>query len=144
LVLQITSTSITLPTEQDAANFTATWNYPQGSETQPVHAFPNAKLNVTSLPIQLSSLTSMDVGVAWNYAVGNAVSATTDTDALTNANLNANVCFDIFLSSDRSKSESTTDSGYEVMIWLGQFGPSTQPIGYPTVSDTFTIGDTTL
>jgi hypothetical protein len=133
-----------LPTDKNAANFTATWNYPQGSEDAPVHAFPNAKLNSTSLPVQLSSLTSMDVEVSWNYAVGNAVTDTTDTAALTNAQLNANVCFDIFLSSDRTKSESTTDSSYEVMIWLGQFGPSTQPIGYPTVSDAFIIAGTTL
>jgi hypothetical protein len=97
-----------------------------------VHAFPNAKLNDTAFPIQVQNLQSLTLDVQWNYAVGNDPSDTTDLDALTAANLNCNVAVDMFLSEDETKAENSTLASYEVMVWLGRFGPSTQPLGFTT------------
>jgi hypothetical protein len=51
-------------------------------------------------------------------------------DALTAAQLNANVAVDMFLSDDQTKAENSTLATHEIMVWLGQFGPSTKPLGY--------------
>ena len=110
-----------------------------------MHAFPNAKLDSPSLPIQLSSLSTLDVDVQWSYSAGSTVAADLDLDALAASNCNANVAFDLFLSTDKSKSQSTTDASIEVMVWLGQFGAATQPLGLPNgPQDQFQVAGTTL
>lgn len=112
----------------------------------PVHAFPNVKLDVKdSLPLQVSDLSSLKVNVAWSYNGGNEASNTTDAASLAVAGMNANVAVDMFLGADAAKSGSTTESQYEVMVWLGRFGASTQPIGLPLGSkDAFAINGTRL
>ncbi|QDS67696.1 hypothetical protein FKW77_005447 [Venturia effusa] len=115
-----------------AAPWTATWQYPQGPSDAPVHAFPNAQLDISSLPIQLSSFTSLELDVDWHYGVGNDnTTVSTSTELATN-NLNANVCVDMFFGPTASESEGTTTATYEVMVWLGQYGAATQPIGLAT------------
>lgn len=54
----------------------------------------------------------------------------TDEASLTAADFNANVCVDMFLAGDESKSSSTTDSDFEVMIWFANIGPDVLPLGY--------------
>ncbi|TID27752.1 glycoside hydrolase family protein [Venturia nashicola] len=112
-----------------AAPWTATWNYTQGPNDAPVHAFPNAKLDINTLPIQLSSFTSLDLDVDWHYAVGNENTTVSTADELATHGLNANVCVDMFFGATGALSGSTTSSTYEVMVWLGQYGAATQPIG---------------
>jgi hypothetical protein len=59
--------------------------------------------------------------------------------------LNANVAIDLFLDSDKQTSSVTTKAAHEVMLWLGMFGPATQPIGYSVGSvATKAINGTTL
>lgn len=98
----------------------------------PVHAFPNAKLDISALPIQLSSFTSLDVDVDWHYAVGNDNKTVSTSSELSAGGLNANVCVDMFFGATSAQSSSTTTSTYEVMVWLGQYGAATQPIGLAT------------
>jgi hypothetical protein len=112
----------------------------------PVHAFPNVKLDQNeTLPIQVSDMSSLKVNVAWSYNGGNDADNATDTASLDTAGLNANVAVDMFLGADAAKSGSTTESQYEVMVWLGRYGASTQPIGLPLGSkDAFAIDGTRL
>jgi len=97
----------------------------------------------TTIPILLSNVSSLNLDVAWSYSVGNKPSNSTDSDAIEAAGMNANVCVDMFLASDKDKSISTTESQYEVMVWVGRYGPATQPIGIVQGSkDAFIINGT--
>ncbi|GKT92163.1 xyloglucan-specific endoglucanase [Colletotrichum tofieldiae] len=108
---------------------------PRGPETQPVHAFPNIKVDGTILPVSISSLTNVNVDVEWSYSVGNYTTdgaAATDTDEaeLTENDTNTNVAIDMFLDDDKDSAKDSTKAKYEVMVWFGTFGAATQPIGY--------------
>ena len=129
-----------------AAGFAATWQYPIGEVDSPVHAFPNANLHLPNLlPVQLSSLTGLTLDVSWAYDPGNAIQVSTDYDSLAAANVNANVCVDMFLSPDKSNSSSTTASTFEVMVWLGRLGAATDPLGFlEGAQDQREINGTTL
>ena len=136
----------THPTNTTASAFTATWAYPQGPLDEPVHAFPNAKLELPQLvPVSLNNLSTLDIDVSWSYAVGDVVASSTDDAALVAAGMNANVCLDMFLDADPTNSASTNASAYEVMVWLGAYGLATQPIGLPNGSQQIvTINQTSL
>jgi len=129
LCLSVTTDSGVPSDDLFAFNFTAVWGYPQGPESEPVHAFPNAQLNSSEIPIKVSDLKTLVVDVAWNYAAGSLVSQTTDQDALTNINLNANIAVDMFLDDDKTKAQNSSIASVEVMVWLGHFGDAVQPIG---------------
>lgn len=113
-----------------------------------MHAFPNAKLlesDLTNLPVQVSTMKSLTLDVTWSYAMGNKVTNTTDNAALEAAKVNANVAIDMFAAESQNKSASTTEADYEVMVWLGRWGDSTDPIGLLTGSQgTEVINGTTL
>lgn len=114
-----------------APSFAATWQYPQGPIETPVHAFANADLNLTNvLPIQLSAMSELTMEVEWSYNVGNDFIIDSDWDALADSNVNANVALDLFLAADDQDALSTTESDYEVMVWLGRLGAYTLPLGY--------------
>ncbi|KAF2671964.1 concanavalin A-like lectin/glucanase [Microthyrium microscopicum] len=114
-----------------ASNFSATWGFPQGDVKLPVHAFPNALLADTSLPVQLSSLKSLPIDLSWNYDVGSTSTKTLDLNGLLANNLNANVCVDIFLDDDKTEAASPSKASHEIMVWFGQIGLATQPLGTP-------------
>ena len=84
--------------------------------------------------------------VEWSYNTGNdLVAGTSDWVALAAANVNANVALDLFLASDEQKALSTTESDYEVMVWLGRLGAYTQPLGFAVGSvETREVGGVTL
>jgi len=97
-----------------------------------VHAYPNAQLETNKLPVLLSNFQSLTLQVDWHYGVGNSNATVSTSEELAANNLNANVCVDMFFATDKSLSASTTNSSYEVMVWLGQYGAATQPIGLAT------------
>ena len=135
-------------TSTSAPQFSITWQYPQGPPTQPVHAFPNIKIDEEGVfPVKISSITNIDVDAEWMYSVGDAEQviegAALDTGAMAAAGANTNVAIDMFLDSDASKSTSTENAKYEVMVWLATFGAATQPIGLDEGARmTATIGGT--
>jgi hypothetical protein len=94
-----------------------------------VHAFSNIKIDSNEFPIQISSVSTINFETEWYYGVGNDRPIAVDVAALTTAQLDANVAVDMFLDSDPDKATDTTQAKYEVMIWLGQYGASTQQIG---------------
>jgi hypothetical protein len=44
--------------------------------------------------------------------------------------MNANVAVDMFFDANKDTSSKSTKAAHEVMVWLGMFGPATQPIGF--------------
>lgn len=97
--------------------------------------------------MQISNIQAIDIDTSWMYSVGNADQATSalDTAALSGVLANTNVAIDMFLDADSSKSTSTEDAKYEVMVWLATFGPATQPIGLAEGARAVaTIGSTTF
>lgn len=122
---------MTYATNVTAPQFSVTWQYPQGPETQPVHAFPNIQLDGEGslFPAEISSIGSIPVNVQWTYGLGNLTANTTDVAGMTAALVNTNVAIDMFLDSDKTKSQSSTDAKYEIMVWLCTIGAATQPIG---------------
>jgi len=138
----------TYPTNLTAPGFTATWFYPVGPETEPVHAFPNAKLELPDvIPVELSSISALKLNTNWTYGLGDSVALINNDAELAGENLNANVCVDMFIDPDANSSQSTTTAAYEVMVWLGRWGTATLPIGYVegerlilTVSDGTSFG----
>jgi hypothetical protein len=129
----------------DAFNFTATWGYPQGPDTEPVHAFPNAQLITAALPLRISAVQNLYVDVDWTYAIGNDPIAVADTDSLVAGNLNCNVAIDMFFDKNGAKAHNESIASHEVMVWLGQYGLATQPLGLSsTPADTASVNGTTL
>jgi hypothetical protein len=126
-----TNNNETYATNITAPPFAATWQYPIGPETEPVHAFPNAKLDLPGLiPVQLSSMKGLNINTNWTYGVGDSRAASNDDATLSAENLNANVCVDMFVDADATSSQSTTTAAYEIMVWLGRWGTATLPIGW--------------
>ena len=122
----------TYPSKITAPQFSITWQYPPGPPTQPVHAFPNIKIDEEgTFPVQISSINNINVEADWMYSVGDANQTTSvlDQAALTAALANTNVAIDMFVDADSSKATSTEDAKYEVMVWLATIGAATQPLG---------------
>lgn len=111
-----------------------------------MHAFPNAKLNLSdTLPVQMSTVKNLTLDVSWSYGLGSYVHNSTDNTVLEAAKVNANVAVDMFAAENKEDSTSTTESDYEVMVWFGRWGDATDPIGLKAGSQANqTISGTTL
>lgn len=133
----------TYPTNTTAPAWTITWEYPQGPETQPVHAFPNIKVDGDVFPATVESLSKIVLDVEWNYGVGNVSANSTDETALDAVTLNANVAVDMFFDSDKESSSNSSAATYEVMVWLADFGTASQPIGLSDGAVTTAVINTT-
>ena len=94
-----------------------------------MHAFSNIKLDTNTFPVEISKVSALNFETEWYYGVGDERPEAVDVAALSGVELDANVAVDMFVDSDPSKAVDTTQAKYEVMIWLGQYGASTQQIG---------------
>ncbi|KAJ9209410.1 CAZyme family GH12 [Paecilomyces variotii] len=119
----------TYPTKYTAPEFSVTWQYPVGPETQPVHAFPNAEIGGKTLPVLMSDVQHLMLDLEWTYGVGDSAAATTDIAQLTDQSVNTNVAIDMFFDSDKAISGNSTEAKCEVMIWFATVGDAAQPIG---------------
>ncbi|KAK5064958.1 hypothetical protein LTR84_000792 [Exophiala bonariae] len=131
LCMNVTSfENASYPTNTSAPQWSITWQFPPGPPTQPVHAFPNIKLDPDAVfPIEISKVAAIHFSAEWAYGVGDVKPNTTNVNDLLAADVNSNVAIDMFLDSDPDKAVSSTDAKYEVMVWLGVFGVATEPIG---------------
>ncbi|KAK5994127.1 Xyloglucan-specific endo-beta-1,4-glucanase 1-like protein [Cladobotryum mycophilum] len=120
----------TYPTKFVAPEFYVTWQYPQGPENNPVHAFPNVEAKADVLPTPVGDITKMDLELEWSYATGNGTMEAASKADLTTAKLNTNVAIDMFIDADKKLAQLPGNATYEVMIWLAAYGDSTQPLGY--------------
>ncbi|KAH7253541.1 concanavalin A-like lectin/glucanase domain-containing protein [Fusarium redolens] len=126
----------TYATKTTAPRWSVVWEYPQGPETAPVHAYPNIKVDGSVFPAKLNTIDKIEIDFEWTYAVGNgsakgATPATkTDLTDLKNHLLNANVAMDMFMDSDQKKAQDSEDASHEIMVWFAAIGPATQPLGF--------------
>ncbi|KAJ5267194.1 hypothetical protein N7478_010002 [Penicillium angulare] len=120
----------TYATKTTTPDWSVTWQFDPGPQTQPVHAFPNIQVEDV-LPIVLNGVDSIDFDLAYTYGVGKTVATTMDESALTAQSLQANVAVDMFFDSDKETSQNSTAASLEVMVWFARFGASSDPIGYP-------------
>lgn len=88
------------------------------------------------LPIKLSSLSSLVLDASWEMApisleAGASHDPTTEPNAssLKHEDVEANVCIDIFADPDKKTSTVSAKQMYEIMIWFGQFGKGSLPVG---------------
>lgn len=137
----------TYATSKTAPHFSVTWQYPMGPATQPVHAFPNIKLDGEGyvFPAAIGTIASIPVDVEWTYGIGTEKANSTDITSMAAANVNTNVAIDMFLDADMNSAQSSTQAKYEIMVWLCTIGSATQPIGLAQGAvDTQVINGTTF
>ncbi|KAJ6095644.1 hypothetical protein N7486_006390 [Penicillium sp. IBT 16267x] len=132
----------TYPTTTTAPDWSVTWQYSTGPESQPVHAFPNIQAEGV-LPVALGNMEEIDFALHWTYNVGNTVAESTDVTTLDSVSLQCNVAIDMFFDSDKTTAQNSTAAKFEVMVWFARFGASTDPIGLQEgVVTTHTINGT--
>ena len=119
----------TYATESTAPEFAVTWQYEQGPETEPVHAFPNCKVANQVLPTSFKSINKLLLDLEWTYGIGNNTAVSTSKTELEENLVNTNVAIDIFSDSDKTKATNTEKAGAEIMVWFAAYGPATQPLG---------------
>jgi len=94
----------------DGASFETIWSWANnGNDT---HGFPNVQLNTLLFPLQMTNLSEMNLQASWTM---------TPNDGVTRAN----VVYDMFVDPDKtvaSGTNSTVQSKYEIMIWIGAYG----------------------
>lgn len=144
--LQVTTfDNQTYASKYSAPSFSVTWQFEPGPANQPVHAYPNVMVDKV-LPLELGKMSTVDLDLAWSYAVGDEVSTTTDENALAANQVAANVAIDMFFDSDQDSAQNSSLASYEVMVWFARFDKSlTQVIGEPKgVVTTKTVNGTNL
>lgn len=122
----------TYATKTTAPQFMISWQYPPGPEDNPVHAFPNIQVDSDVFPAAISSISKVDVDLAWSYCIGNETTVAASLADLTADNLNTNVAIDMFIDSDKTAAQNPSKAKYELMVWFAAIGPATQPIGFAT------------
>jgi Glycosyl hydrolase family 12 len=140
-----TFTNLTYPTNTSAPEWSVTWKYSAGPESQPVWAYPNIMVD-DILPVALSDITTLEFDLLWSYTVGNTTSKTTDLTALDEVSLNCNVAIDMFLDANSTKSSNSSSAEYEIMVWFAHLGDSTYAIGNTTrgIINTYDLNGTEL
>ncbi|KAL2064672.1 hypothetical protein VTL71DRAFT_3810 [Oculimacula yallundae] len=120
----------TYTTPTMAPEFSVFWQYPAGPKTQPVHAYPNAQLESTIMPIKVRDIQHINIEMHWTYGLGTEAAVSTNVSELIQHDVNTNVAIDMFLDNEVGNSQSSTKARYEVMVWFARFGNNTYPIGY--------------
>ncbi|KAJ5721526.1 uncharacterized protein N7483_009460 [Penicillium malachiteum] len=134
----------TYPTKTTAPEWSVTWQYDVGPETQPVHAYPNIQVDDV-LPLELENMDEIEFALHWTYGVGTTAASTTDETSLNTESLQCNVAIDMFFDSDKTTAQNSTSAEFEVMVWFARFGASSDPIGYSEgVVTTHTVNGTTF
>lgn len=123
--------------ESESNKFEVLWQWP-GAPV--VRGYPHVEFKAKMLPLKLSSLSSLIFDASWEMALSSLeAGASHDPTAEPNAsglkqgNVEANVCIDIFADPKKKQSTASAKQMYEIMIWFGQFGSGTLPVGnrYP-------------
>lgn len=109
-----------------------------------MHGYPNVEV-ADGLPVTLSDLKSLNVDLAWTYALGDTPKDTSDTPEFDSVSLNTNVAIDMFFDSIKENATDSTISEYEIMVWFAHYGDAAQTIGNASgIVDTKIVNTTTL
>lgn len=109
-----------------------------------MHGYPNIEVS-DGLPLTLSDLNSLNVDLAWTYALGNTPKDTSDTPEFDSVALNTNVAIDMFFDSAKENATNSSIAKYEIMVWFAHYGDAAQTIGNASgIVDTKIVNTTTL
>ncbi|KAH8759145.1 concanavalin A-like lectin/glucanase domain-containing protein [Hyaloscypha finlandica] len=134
-----------------APDFFITWEYPftpanvssLPNETKPLaHAFPQATLQDTALPITLLDLGALELEFSWTMGIGDEAAPMNSVRRLESQAVNATVALDLYLDADKDKAGQGGEAAFEMIIWFAKYGLF-DPIGFGNGSDTL-AGHTTL
>ncbi|KHN99840.1 Concanavalin A-like lectin/glucanase [Metarhizium album ARSEF 1941] len=135
----------TYATDFSAPVFNVTWQYPRLTNGRNnVHAFPNAEVDNKKFPVQVGSVSKFELDVEWSLSLKNDTRQQVTEDDITANQINANVAVDMFMDKDSTKAGESTKAGFEVMVWLADFGTDAWPIGKTTAADKGLVKTTTL
>ncbi|KAJ5089826.1 hypothetical protein N7532_008510 [Penicillium argentinense] len=135
-----TYNNMTYPTEYTAPDFSVTWKFNRGPDTQPVRAFPNIMVEEV-LPVELDKIQELFLNLHWSYGLGNEIAESTSESDMTSNEVRTNVAIDMFFDSDKETAQNSTAAQFEVMVWFATFGVGTDPYGTKT-STTRTLNGT--
>ncbi|CAI7564273.1 unnamed protein product [Penicillium palitans] len=128
---------------QTAPEFSITWQFDAGPQTAPVHGYPNIRVDDV-LPKEMDKITELNLDLHWTYGLGDTTAASTNVQALANANLATNVAIDMFLDTDSDKALNGTQAKFEVMVWFWMSNEEAQPHGWGSPGINRTVGGTTF
>lgn len=127
-----------------APDFFITWEYPftpanvssLPNETKPLaHAFPQATLQDTALPITLLDLGALELEFSWTMGIGDEAAPMNSVRRLESQAVNATVALDLYLDADKGKAGQGGEAAFEMIIWFAKYGLF-DPIGFGNGSDT--------
>jgi hypothetical protein len=144
----------TYTSNSTAPEFSITWEYPftianasaPSNETKPLaHAFPQATLQDTLLPITLEDLGVLNLDFSWTMGIGDENSPATSERRLGAQGVNSTVALDMYLDSDPDKSAEGGKAAFEMIIFFAMFGLE-DPVGFGngTIVTTTKLGNTEL
>ncbi|KAF7192797.1 Endoglucanase cel12A [Pseudocercospora fuligena] len=122
-----------------AVSLYSLWNWT--SSPPAVHAYPNVEFRSDRLPLRLGDLLSLNVSASWAFGPATFSEAARDPNSpedlayIDSNNVQANVVLDVFADEDQEKSQTPSKQKYEFMVWVGQFGTASQPVGNRTPRD---------
>lgn len=134
--------------------FSITWEYPfepvnetsVENGTHPlIHAFPQASLSDTALPITLEDLGELNLNFSWTMGIGNDNAPATSTRRLFAQEVNASVALDMYIDASQVKAADAGKAGFEMIIFFASYGLQT-PVGFGngTAVTTQTVGGVVL
>lgn len=128
----------TYPTNNTAPEFSITWEYPfhianessPANETKPlIHAFPQATLQDTALPITLLDLGALELEFSWTMGIGDDNAPETSVRRLESQGVNASVALDMYIDADPDKAGQGGLAGFEVIVFFAKYGLQ-DPVGF--------------
>lgn len=93
------------------------------------------------MPLRLGNLLSLHVAASWAFGPATLSEDARDPNSpedlnyINSNNIQANVVLDVFADEDEEKSRSPSKQKYEFMVWVGQFGTASKPVGNRTPRD---------
>jgi len=132
----------TYSSNSTAPEFSITWEYPFHvanasvplNESKPlIHAFPQATLQDTALPLPIIDLGQLVVDFSWTMGIGDANAPSTSTLRLDAQQVNASVALDMYIDADKTKAGDGGQAEFEMIILFANFGLQ-DPVGFGNAS----------
>jgi hypothetical protein len=122
--------------------FSITWEYPFTvanasvplNESKPlIHAFPQATLQDTALPLPIIDLGQLVLDFVWTMGIGDANSPSTSELRLDAQQVNSSVALDMYMDADKTKAAEGGEAAFEMIIFFANFGLQ-DPVGFGNAS----------
>lgn len=144
----------TYPSNSTAPPFSFTWEYPfttanvssPANETKPlIHAFPQARIDSSVIPLALEELSQLTLDFTWTMGAGDTIAPNTGLLPLGAKEVNASVGLDMYMDPDQTMAGNAGSATFEMIIFFAHFGLQ-DPVGFGngTVVMTDTLDGTDL